>query len=295
MPYPLPPTPIPPAQLPSNQDTRFATAALPRSGGPAGPLRMPTVMLVEDSRYACEVLRLYARTLGLRLRRAADLATADVHLRLYRPDIVMVDLGLPDGRGEGLIARLAAQTCRPPLIIGTSGMSGMAQTALDAGADLFMEKPMPEIAAFRALLVDHFPAPLPLLLLPQRAPAQQPDPVALQDDLNLAAMALAQMSDQSTAQSGHINDTGGAVQAARPSLQYLAGFLEGVGGCLGDRDLQTAAHGQLIAAKADTLIFHENLSPPTPDTRAGPADPSFRKLSDLVNARLRDMTENHSI
>jgi len=292
------PNPIPPNPLPPQPDSTYATAALPKSFTAAGPLRMPTMMLVEDSRYACEVLRLYARTLGLRLRRAADLATAAVHLRLYRPDIVLVDLGLPDGRGEELIAQLAAQACRPPLIIGTSGMAGMAQAALRAGADVFIEKPMPDIAAFRALLVDHFPAPLPLLLLPQRAPAQQPDPVALQDDLNLAAKALAQMSDQNTA------------QAARPSLQYLAGFLEGVGGCLGDRDLQTAAHGELIAAQADTLIFHENLRQPTPDapvngaglhdtspSSAGPASagPSFRKLSDLVNARLRDMTQSHGI
>jgi len=247
---------------------------MPRPAASMGPA--PTLMLVEDSRYASEVLRLYARMLGIRLRRAADLGAAQAHLRLYRPDIVLIDLGLPDGRGEDLIAQLCAMANRPPLLIATSGEAGRAKSALAAGADVFLEKPMPDIASFRAVLVEHFPSPLPLLLLPPSTPAPQPDPMALHDDLNLAAHGLAQMEQS----------------PADDRRKYLAGFLEGVGVCLGDSDLRAAAHGELVAAKVDELIFHSFRSA---DNAAPPNQTDFRKLSDLVQQRMRDVMAQKGI
>ena len=230
-------------------------------------MRVPTLMLVEDSRYASEVMRLYTRTLGLRLRRAPDLETAGAHLRLYRPDIVLIDLGLPDGRGEGLIAQLAASKPRPPLIMATSGQSHLRGAALAAGADVFIEKPMPDLAQFRALLVDHFPAPLPLLQ-PERAPAAMPDRIAFRDDLDLAAKSLADMGD----------GDGGDGHFAAARTRYVAGLLDGVAGSLGDDALQDAARAQLHYG----------------DGAAGPsqgefAPDNFRRLRDLVNERLRDV------
>lgn len=281
MPDPLSHTAHTPCGATLDHITSNMPAPLPRSFTALGPMRMPTLMLVEDSRYASEMLRLYARTLGLRLRRAPDLSTAQSHLRLYRPDIVLVDLGLPDGRGEGLISQLAYGANRPPLIIATSGEGGMQAAALAAGADLYWEKPLPDITQFRALLVEHFPSPLPLLLLPQRPDAPSPDRVALHDDLDLAARGFAKMANAAG---------GGALDEQPPTgaqMQYLAGFLQGVGGCLGDGDLQSAAHDQLLAARNDTLVFQQKTSA-TPSA-------NFRKLSDLVNDRLRDMAADRGI
>eukprot|EP01031_Cornospumella_fuschlensis_P014764 gene14764-18040_t len=67
------------------------------------PLQGVTILAVEDSRFACEALRLIARRAGARLRRAETMAAARDHLRVYRPDVVLIDLGLPDGRGDALI------------------------------------------------------------------------------------------------------------------------------------------------------------------------------------------------
>ena len=59
----------------------------------APPLRGITILAVEDSRFASEALRLMCNRLGARLRRAETLSAAHSHLRLYRPDLVIVDLG----------------------------------------------------------------------------------------------------------------------------------------------------------------------------------------------------------
>lgn len=238
----------------------------PRGFSAAKPVQMPTLMLVEDSRYASEVMRLYARALGLRLRRAADLETASAHLRVYRPEIALVDLGLPDGRGEGLVAQLAAATPRPGLIIATSGQGQLRAGALAAGADVFIEKPMPDIANFRALLIDHFPGPLPLLMLPDRARSPRPDHMALRDDLSLAATALAE---------------DGAAALTQSRTRYIAGLVDGIAGSLGDSPLQSAARGQLGGMDAGAALS------------AG--GPSFRRLRDLVNERLRDVMAERGI
>jgi CheY-like chemotaxis protein len=75
-----------------------------------------TILAVEDSRFACEALRLIARRAGARLRRAETMAAARDHLRVYRPDVVLIDLGLPDGRGDALIRDLAQGPRRPSVV-----------------------------------------------------------------------------------------------------------------------------------------------------------------------------------
>ncbi len=249
-----------------------APRMMPRAFGAATPVRMPTLMLVEDSRYASEVMRLYARSLGLRLRRAADLDSADTHLRLYQPDIVMVDLGLPDGRGEGLIERLTHAHNRPPLLIAVSGQAELGVGALAAGADVFIEKPLPNIADFRALLVDHFPAPLPLLLLPDRTSNPQPDRMALKDDLSFAAQTLSLPEDISDA------------RMIRARTRYVAGLLDGIAGTLGDGALRDAAREELLRHGANAA-----------NDAASKAGQSFLHLRDLVNQRLRDVMAERGI
>ena len=93
------------------------------------PLLGLTVLVVEDSRFASEAMRLLCLRSGARIRRADSLKSAHRHLAVYRPTVVIVDLGLPDGSGAELIAELNDATPRVNVILGVSGDDGARAAA----------------------------------------------------------------------------------------------------------------------------------------------------------------------
>lgn len=122
------------ALIPGNRDDRPEVARL------CVPAKM--LLLVEDSRFAAESVRLLCRGLGIRLRRAASLAEATAHLSVYRPDVVLIDIGLPDGSGLSLIEDCAFAARPPERIIAISGDEAQRRYAMAAGADEFLLKPI---------------------------------------------------------------------------------------------------------------------------------------------------------
>lgn len=213
MPSPLP-SPFPCAAPPFGSIWRGDPRA-------ALPLQGLTVLAVEDSRFACEVLRLMCQRAGARLRRAETLEAARAHLRCYRPDVAIIDIGLPDGRGEVLIRELVVSIRRPAVILGTSGSSENGASALAAGADGFLEKPLAGIAALVATLRKQLPVP-EFDWPAQSQIAPKPDRLALHDDLLHAAAVLADAPD-----------------TAR--RRYVSNFLAGVARLAADAALAIAA------------------------------------------------------
>ncbi|MEO0911891.1 MAG: response regulator [Pseudomonadota bacterium] len=118
-----------------------------------------TITLVEDSLSASEALRLMAVASGSRLRRADRLLTAERHLSLYRPNVVIVDLGLPDGSGLDLIRKMSdTDRARPGLIALSGGdIDEWGQMARAAGADALLPKPIGSIAIFQAAVLSVLP------------------------------------------------------------------------------------------------------------------------------------------
>ncbi len=149
------------------------------------PLLGITILLVEDSRYCSEAMRLLSIRSGARLRRADSLKAARRHLRIYRPDVLLIDLGLPDGSGVELIREMAQSAVPISAIIATSGNAD-GNEALKAGAAYFMEKPILDLAGFQQTLLAALPAEIkPEGFVPRLAGAcVRPDAQAMKDDLD---------------------------------------------------------------------------------------------------------------
>lgn len=190
----------------------------------ARPLQGMTVLVVEDSRFACEAMRLMCLKSGARIRRADCLAAAHRHLRVYRPAVAIVDMGLPDGNGAELIAELAAANPRVGVILATSGDAALEDAAMAAGADGFMEKPFLSLAAFQQMILSCLPEdarPVGPRVIPEDL--VDPDLLAFNDDLAHVAQLL----------EPH--------RGAGADLGYVAQFLSGVALTAGDQTLRAAA------------------------------------------------------
>lgn len=155
------------------------------------PLLGIMILVVEDSRLACDALRLICQRSGARIRRAESLASATRHLRTYLPRVAVVDLGLPDGSGLSLISQLSRSEPRIDAIIAMSGDDTQADAAIEAGADVFLAKPVSSISSFQSTVLRLLPrdSQPPRVSLPA-ADQVDPDPVALRDDLALAVDLL---------------------------------------------------------------------------------------------------------
>lgn len=190
----------------------------------ARPLLGLTVLVVEDSRFASEALRLLCLRSGARIRRADCLRSARRHLQVYRPSVAMIDIGLRDGSGADLIAELNQAEPRTNVILGMSGDPDGETKSIAAGADAFIAKPITSLALFQELILSH----LPLDRRPggpRRLTDEEitPDPIAYQDD-------LAHMADIiSTAEDEH-------------TMDYVAQFLSGVARSAQDETMLQAVH-----------------------------------------------------
>jgi two-component system KDP operon response regulator KdpE len=101
----------------------------------------PLLLLVEDDAQVRRYLRAGLQSHGYRLNEAETVADA---LRLAvesPPDIVLLDLGLPDGDGIDVAKRLREWSQVPILILSARGQEAQKVAALDAGADDYLVKP----------------------------------------------------------------------------------------------------------------------------------------------------------
>ena len=104
---------------------------------------MIRVLLVEDDRDLRGTLRDALALEGYEVSTAASLSEG---LALWTharpaPDLVLLDLGLPDGDGETLLATLRRRDATPVLVISARQADGQKIRLLDAGADDYLVKP----------------------------------------------------------------------------------------------------------------------------------------------------------
>ena len=107
------------------------------------------ILVVDDDPGLLRTLGIGLRTLGHEVLLAADGRTALQAAREDNPDLVVLDLGLPDVDGVEVLRRLRGWTTVPIIVLSARADSHDKVEALDLGADDYVTKPfgMDELAA----------------------------------------------------------------------------------------------------------------------------------------------------
>jgi two-component system KDP operon response regulator KdpE len=121
-----------PSSSPQSPETAETPAA--SSGG-------SVVLVIEDDPQILRFLRATLGSHGYRLFEATTGEAGLVEAATRQPDIVILDLGLPDIDGLDVIRRLREWTALPIIVLSARGQERDKIAALDAGADDYVSKP----------------------------------------------------------------------------------------------------------------------------------------------------------
>ncbi len=113
------------------------------------------ILVVEDELPIRRFLRPAIEAAGWRLVEAETAAAGVLEATQARPDVIVLDLGLPDADGIEVIRRVREWSAMPIIILSARGQETDKVAALDAGADDYVQKPFSVgelIARLRAAL-----------------------------------------------------------------------------------------------------------------------------------------------
>jgi two-component system KDP operon response regulator KdpE len=110
---------------------------------------MHQILAVEDEPDIRNILRALLEGDHYRFIEAENAERGEIEARSHKPDLLLVDLGLPDGNGIDLIRRIRAWSPVPIIVLSARTMEEQKIAALDAGADDYVTKPFstPELLA----------------------------------------------------------------------------------------------------------------------------------------------------
>ena len=100
-----------------------------------------TVLLVDDDQALLRALQIGLKARGYRVVSARSAADGLTQVSLADPDVVVLDLGLPDVDGIEVCRRIRRWSAVPILVLSAAGAEERKVAALDAGADDYVTKP----------------------------------------------------------------------------------------------------------------------------------------------------------
>lgn len=101
----------------------------------------PRILLVEDDPEIRRFVRWALQDQGLYVAEAEGVRRGLIEAGTRRPDLVVLDLGLPDGDGSDFIRDLRGWSEVPVIVLSARGSEADKIAALDAGADDYLVKP----------------------------------------------------------------------------------------------------------------------------------------------------------
>ena len=102
---------------------------------------MHLILVIEDEPGIRAVLRILLEAENYRVIEAGSAERGEIEARTHKPDLLLVDLGLPDDDGLALIRRVRAWSPVPVVVLSARTMESQKVAALDAGADDYVTKP----------------------------------------------------------------------------------------------------------------------------------------------------------
>jgi two-component system KDP operon response regulator KdpE len=193
------------------------------------------VLIIEDEP---QMRRFLSAALGtsFRLLEATTGTEGLTQAASYNPDVVLLDLGLPDLDGLAVTQRLREWSKMPVIVLSARGQEQDKIAALDAGADDYLTKPfsVPELLARMRVALRHV----------TERDATSPEPVAtfgdLQVDLARRTVMLA----------------GGEVRLTPTEYRILAVLVKHAGRVLTHRQLLKEVWGAHSSVQAHNLRVH---------------------------------------
>lgn len=99
------------------------------------------ILVVEDDREIRAMMQSSLSVEGFDVQTAVSLSEARALLQHARPDVIVLDLGLPDGDGVELVQQVRQTQTLPIIIVSARHQEAQKIRLLDAGADDYLVKP----------------------------------------------------------------------------------------------------------------------------------------------------------
>ncbi|MGA8784965.1 MAG: response regulator [Polaromonas sp.] len=99
------------------------------------------VLVVEDDREIRALMQSSLSVEGFEVQTAVSLSEASALLRHDPPDVIVLDLGLPDGDGVQLVREVRQHRAVPIIVVSARHQEAQKIELLDAGADDYLTKP----------------------------------------------------------------------------------------------------------------------------------------------------------
>ena len=96
------------------------------------------ILVVEDDREIRSLMQSSLTVEGFEVQTAVSVSEAKAMLHIAPPDVLLLDLGLPDGDGIDLVHEVRKQHSLPVLVVSARHQEAQKIQLLDAGADDYL-------------------------------------------------------------------------------------------------------------------------------------------------------------
>lgn len=101
----------------------------------------PLILIVDDEEQIRKLLEITLQTSDFKVKTAATAKDALITAKTYNPDLILLDIGLPDENGQEVLKKLRLWYTKPILILSVQSDEENIIKALDNGANDYLVKP----------------------------------------------------------------------------------------------------------------------------------------------------------